>query len=61
MTTIQKTDAEIVLGNIPWIGMGNGFQRKLKTVTIPYDPNDKDYGDPEPKHDFSYIWEMNDE
>lgn len=30
MTTAQRTDADIVLGSLPSIGMGRGFQGKLK-------------------------------
>jgi len=74
MTTAQMTDAEIVLGGLSSLGVGNGCRGRLKDevlslendcqmirtianelkgmVTIKYDPNDKDYGDPEPSFDF---------
>lgn len=78
MNQNKMTDCEIVLGNLPNIGMGNRFQGRLKDeiislendcmeirkianeikniIAIPYDPNDKDYGDPDPSFDFSDIW-----
>lgn len=74
MTTAQMTDAEIVLGGLSSLGVGNGYRGRLKDevlslendcqmirtianeikniITIPYDPSDKDYGDPEPEFVF---------
>ena len=59
---VRYLNGDLYLGHdLPQYKINLDLIRKIANeiknmIAIPYDPNDKDYGDPDPSFDFSDIW-----